>query len=934
MNPLVQLREGGQAPWLDFIRRDFIQSGGLKALVDHDGISGLTSNPSLFEKALSAGEVYKELFDKAVAQPVPVKALYETLVIQDIQDAADVLLSVYEKTNATDGYVSLEVSPDLAHDTEGTIEEARSLYKRVNRPNVMIKIPGTKEGLPAITQLISEGININVTLLFSVKRYEEAARAYIEGLTERLQSGEDISRVASVASFFISRIDTEVDGQLTLKQAQAADTKLREKYRALLGKIAIANAKMAYSAFQEIVHSPEFLRLKEKGASAQRLLWASTSTKNKAYTDLHYVESLIGWDTVNTLTAETLSAFRDHGRVTNSLSANREEAVATLNRLAECGIDLDLVTEKLLNDGIALFAQSFDTLLATLHRRRLEKGGINKKIVSCSLGQGEASVATRLAQIEQDHVMRRIERRDPTLWDKNPQEGMPILLDWLHIIEREKQSVGVLDAFAQSVRVRFKQVVLIGIGGSSLCPRILRAIFGKMSGFPDFYVIDSIVPASIRLIEKQINLSDTLFIVASKSGSTIEPMTLCRYFLDRLTRMKGDAAGGHFIAITDPGSPFMDYARKSRFGGIFEGVAGIGGRYSALSHFGMVPAAVMGIDIGGLLAEAERIRLLTDPHAPAHENPAAILGAILGQMTLEGKEKLTFISSPALQPFGFWLEQLIAESTGKQGCGIVPVADEDIAVYGKDRTFVYLRYSPEDNTKQDEKAKSLEKQGHPVIRIHIDDKKEVGGQFFLWSMATAVAGAILGVNPFDQPDVESSKKNTRALLAKEHPGGMSDEAPLFCEEGISLWASPDLKKGASLQETLLALINGMPDNHFIAINAYLPETDTTHEALQALRKTLGQKKNAATTLGYGPAYLHSSGQMHKGGPNILLALILTSEATEDIPIPEASFTFGQLAVAQAIGDFQSLVQRQRTVVRIHLPADIHTGLRRLQELLR
>jgi transaldolase/glucose-6-phosphate isomerase len=947
MNPLIELQAFGQSVWYDDIHRDLICSGALKALIDNDGLLGMTSNPSIFEKAIRTGHDYDDLFREVSARPVGLKEIYETLAIRDIQDAADLFYPVYEKTHKKDGYVSLEVSPDLAYDTEGTIKEALRLFKAVGRKNIMIKVPGTKEGVPAIERLIYEGLNINVTLLFSVERYEEVALAYIAGLERRVNAGQDISSIASVASFFISRIDTEVDARLEAKR-KTADPNLAEQCQAVMGKVAIANAKMAYVKFAEIVQSAPFVKLQKHGASAQRLLWASTSTKNKAYPALYYAEELIGKDTVNTLPVATFDDFRDHGKVANRLDTGIEDAKKILKKAGDCGIHLQDVTKKLSDDGVALFANAFDQLMATLHDRRKKQRGWDTSILSFALGKWSLQVANAETKIKQDRVLPRLLRKDPKVWHSNPPADMPIFLSWLSIIEEELETVDYVNAFVDGIRQQFKHVVLIGIGGSSMAPKALRAIFGKRPGFPDLYVLDTILPESIAALEKQIKLEETLFIVASKSGSTIEPMTACYYFLQQVTRMKGERAGEHFIAITDPGSPFELYAKENRFREIFHGVSDIGGRYSALSHFGMVPAAIMGIDIRKMLLEAQTMRLRTDPYIPCEENPCAWLGAAIGQLAKEGKDKLTFITSPTLQPFEFWLEQLIAESTGKQGLGIVPIVEMappslSSPAYGgglgrgqeglEDRVFVYIRYSHDANKNEDTAVAALKAAGLPVIQIRIDDKIEIGGQFFLWSMATAVAGAILNVNPFDQPDVESSKKITRVLLEKADQGIVAQkETPVVIEDGITLYANPTVA-GNSLKAALAALLSAVSPKDYIAINAYLQETDATHAALQSIRTLLGERANVATTLGYGPAYLHSSGQLQKGGSNKILVVILSYEAETDLPIPGKAFTFGKLAVAQAMGDFQSLVSYQHPVVRIHFSTDIGKGLQRLSEAL-
>ena len=370
MNPLVQLRTAGQSPWYDYIQRELITSGDLQAMIDQDGLMGVTSNPSIFEKAIGGSADYDEELQRLAAQVTNVKEIYEALAIRDIQAATDVMSAVYESSKGRDGYVSLEVSPDLAFNTDGTIEEALRLWKTVDRANVMIKVPGTPEGLPAVEHLLSQGLNINITLLFSVKVYEDVAWTYIRGLEKFAANGGDVSKIASVASFFVSRIDTMIDTHLDAKLKDETNESKRKTLESLKGQIAIANAKVAYLVYQDIFSGAQFQALKQKGAKVQRLLWASTGTKNPQYPDTYYMDALIGPDTVNTIPAATFNAFRDHGTVKETLTEGVEEAKATMQSLADCGVSMADVTEALLKDGARMFGESFDQLMAVISRKR------------------------------------------------------------------------------------------------------------------------------------------------------------------------------------------------------------------------------------------------------------------------------------------------------------------------------------------------------------------------------------------------------------------------------------------------------------------------------------------------------------------------------------------------------------------------------------
>jgi transaldolase/glucose-6-phosphate isomerase len=941
MNPLVQLREFGQSPWYDYIRRGLITSGELKALVDHDGLMGVTSNPSIFEKAIGGSTDYNQALKQIASSVTSIKDIYETLAVRDIQDATDLLYPVYEQSQTRDGYVSLEVSPDLAYNTQGTIDEAVRLHKAVGRDNVMIKVPATPEGIPAIEYLLSQGINVNVTLLFSVEVYEQVAWAYVSGLEKLAARGGDVKKIASVASFFISRIDTLVDSLLEAKLKEAAAPMDKAALQSLMGKVAIANARMAYWKFQEVFFSPRFQALKEKGGKVQRLLWGSTGTKNPKFPDTYYVDELIGPDTVNTMPAATFNAFREHGRLRNSLVEGIEEARATMGLLADCKIDIQEVSRKLLADGVRLFLDSFDQLMGVISRKREELLGPRLDQQTFALGPLEGRVQAKLRELRQTGFVRKLWAKDPSLWHRDPvhQKIIRNALGWLHVTEQQVHHLPRIKGVAESIRAAgFKHALLLGMGGSSLCPEVFRMTFGVVPGFPELHVLDSTVPAQVRSFEKRVDLAKTLCIVASKSGTTTEPLVFYRYFFDRMRQVKGDKAGENFIAITDPGSMLESLAQKSKFRDILPGVPDIGGRYSALSNFGIVPAAIMGVNVEHLLYRAERMRHSCDSCVPPEDNPGVLLGVAMGELARQGRDKITFITSPAIGALGAWMEQLIAESTGKEGKGIVPIDDEPLGapeVYGADRFFAYIRYSGGADAAQDAKVAALEKAGHPVVRIELTDLINLGEEFFLWEVATAVAGSLLGINAFDQPNVQESKDYTKNFLDEYKKNGrLPEEEPVLTADGVKIYgdaASREALKGAStLDAALKSHLARVKAGDYVALNAYVERTDASHQALQGMRLRVRDKKTVATTLGYGPRFLHSTGQLHKGGPNSGVFIQITSDDAQDLPIPGESYTFGVLKAAQALGDFVCLGKRNRRAIRVHLGADVNAGLKKLR----
>ena len=939
MTKLHELTDLGQAIWLDYIRRSFITSGNLHALVD-GGLRGVTSNPTIFEKAIAGSTDYDDDLQRLVDQGKTVEEIYQALTLDDIQRAADVLRPVYEQSAGADGYVSLEVSPDLAYDTEGTISEARRLFATLDRPNVMIKVPATPAGIPAIETLIGEGINVNVTLIFSLAQYEAVAEAYIAGLeklatdggdpstgsgqalrqrTAGPRSGHALSGVASVASFFVSRVDAAVDRALE---------EIGES--ALQGKIAIANSKVAYARFREILTGARWERLAAQGARPQRVLWASTSAKNPLYPDTLYVDGLIGPDTVNTVPPATLNAFRDHGTVALTLEAGLAEARAQLATLADLGVDLDAITQELQDEGVAKFAQSFQSLMSTIAEKqdRLLAGW---RDLTVSLGAYQTVVDDALSEMRQNRMMARIWAHDHTVWKPEPTD-IANRLGWLHIAEPMLENVPRLEGFVADVRAAgYTHALLLGMGGSSLAPEVFRRTFGVKDGYLDLAVLDSTDPGVVLDHAGRLDPARTLFIVATKSGTTAETLSFFRFFTNWVADALGeDRAGEHLIAITDPGTHLVDLAQRYGFRSTFINDPNIGGRYSALSYFGLVPAALIGVNVPTLLGRAMAATCGSESCVTPEENLGARLGVILGELAKVGRDKATFALSPAIASFGDWVEQLIAESTGKEGKGIVPVVGEPLGppeVYGADRIFVHLRL-PGDET-HDAALAALEAAGHPVVRLDLHDRYDLGGQFFLWEIATAVAGHRLGINPFDQPNVEAAKALARRLVAE------------YTEKGTLPAGEPAPLTAEALHDFLAQAQPGDPSTgagrSYVTLQAYVQPTAAATAALAALRVGLRDRFQLATTVGYGPRFLHSTGQLHKGDAGRGLFIQITADGPRDVPIPDeagspgSSISFGVLKLAQALGDRQALLDAGRQVIRFHLGKDVVGGLKRLLE---
>jgi transaldolase/glucose-6-phosphate isomerase len=946
-NPLKALNAFGQSVWLDYIRRNLISTGELARLIEQDGLRGVTSNPSIFEKAITGSTDYTTALEELSAQKnLDAKQVYEALAIRDIQDAADVLRPVYDQTHRRDGYVSLEVAPYLAHKTQETIDEARRLWKAVGRENLMVKVPGTPEGLPAIQKLISEGININVTLLFAQDVYERVAEAYIAGLEAYAKSGGKAGQIGSVASFFVSRIDTLIDNQIADRIKKSQNPSEQAVLQELVGKVAIANAKLTYQRYKKIFSGPRWAALASQGAQTQRVLWASTSTKNPKFSDVLYVEELIGPDTVDTIPPATYDAFRDHGKPRASLEENIPTAQQTMDSLERAGISMKAATDQLTEEGVKLFSEAFDKLLAAVgtHAAKPTASAVNNLTYKLPQNLATAVKAT-LEDWKTNQKMKRLWARDASLWTNEDEASW---LGWLTVADDDVAHGRDFKQIADEIRqAGFTHAVLLGMGGSSLCVEVMELTYGKIDGYPKILVLDSTDPAQVRTLAKKLDMTKTIFIVSSKSGSTLEPNIFKQYFYDQVKQaVTSEPAGKRFIAITDPGSHLQKVAEADGFRQVYFGVPSIGGRYSALSDFGMVPGAIQGLDLPKFLDRLEEMVHACASVVPADENPGAILGAILGTLQKNGRDKLTIFASPGISDLGAWLEQLLAESTGKKGTGLIPIDREQIGppeVYGNDRIFAYVRLQSAPDAKQDDAVAALEKAGQPVVRIAVPDVYDLGQEFFRWEIATAVAGSIIGINPFNQPDVEAAKIATKNLTSEyEKQGSLPAEHPFFEGGGVKLYSDDKntdaLKKAAggdlTLTGYLRAHLNRLRAGDYFAILAYIEMNDAHQSALQSIRHAIRDKKRVATCAEFGPRFQHSTGQAYKGGPNTGVFLQITCDDAADIPVPEQKYTFGIVKAAQARGDFQVLADRDRRALRIHLGPDVAAGLRSLSSAVR
>ena len=915
MNISVQLYKIGQSLWLDNIDRQAVIRGEMENMVKNGVIWGVTSNPTIFQKAIASSNAYRAQIQCMSWMGLDSQQIYERLVVDDVCQVADILAPIYEKTSKKDGYVSIEVNPELADKTEETVEEAERLWKLIGKPNVMIKIPATDAGIFAIRKTLARGINVNVTLIFSRERYQQVVDAYYGGLEDRIAEGKDISQIHSVASFFVSRIDTKVDSRLDeiikLRGGQA------KNYAYLKGKIAIACAMDAYAAFVDSRQSERWRALEAKGANVQRLLWASTSTKNPAYSDILYVSSLILPETVNTLPNSTLAAFIDHGKANLvDFDGAIKKSRNYLNALASFNLQIKQIFDELEEEGIAAFSDSQKASMGQIENLRKE---FAKEIVSF-----DQALINRAQEIAQVDYIERLCQHDENLWPANEEgrEEIKKRLGWLeapltseHFIESSEKLRELL------LGEGYTHAVVLGMGGSSLAPEVYSELvkgFGEPKPGLDISILDSTSPAQVAAKRQSVPLEKTIFLVSSKSGTTSETMAAFRYFWDEIINAKIRHPGDHFIAITDPGTPLAAVGRKEGFRLVIEANPNVGGRYSALIEFGLIPAILAGIDGRSILRNAQAMMINCARAAEDLYNPGIVLGLFLGMMYEEGRDKLTILCDPLLKPMGAWIEQLIAESSGKNGKGILPVVDEPIieaCKYAKDRFFVYLASTGE----KTEFVQELIRLGYPTITLNLEELHQLGAEFYRWELATAFACSMIGVNAFDQPDVQLSKSITKEMISVfKRDGKISEDEPIFTTGDISFFSKiKSLTNAGNISEVIKRFLSYAEDGGFIAVNAFVERNNKNEEKLQGFRKKLLEITGLATTLGFGPRFLHSTGQLHKGGRNNGLFIVITSDCEKDFAIPGEGMSFGNLIQAQAIGDIRALEHQGRRVLRIH-----------------
>ncbi|NMB87130.1 MAG: bifunctional transaldolase/phosoglucose isomerase [Chloroflexi bacterium] len=917
MKPVQKLTELGQSLWIDNIQRSTLLNGDIARMIANGDIEGMTSNPSIFSSAVVGSNDYDAAIQPMAWAGLSSESMYNRLIVEDIQTACDLFQPVYQRSQGRFGFLCLEVDPNLAHDLDGTIADARRLWKLVARPNVMIKIPATQAGVDAYRQCAQAGINVCQTIVFSLSRLRQVLDAYMDALEARLAAGQAIDQLTATAAIFISRIDNKIDP--LLKKIAQNDPAKQELAASLVGKVAVANATLAYITLQEVNAQERFQNLKARGAQPLRLIWGSTGTKDPSFSDVKYIEELIAPDTINTVPGKTLKAFLDHGNPSRTLEDDKASAQQVLASLESLGIDLPQALQELEDAALVSFNDAYHALLDNIAQRA---AGARNVLLDLA-----GPVQQRIQELQDKDFSTRLHAKDPSLWKENPAEQSEITnrMGWLEAPQISRDLLSDLQTLVQDcLRDGYTHALLLGMGGSSLAPEVMARVIGpqpvgEQLGL-QLNILDSTDPAQVSAAAEIAPPGKTVYIVSSKSGTTSEVNAMYNYFWEQAEASLGVHPGQHFIAITDPGTPLEARAREQKFRAVFLADPNVGGRNSALTAFGLVPAALLGINVAALLDRAAAMAQQCAASVPPSSNPGIALGAVFGEAAQQGRDKLSLITDPDFEAFGSWLEQLIAESSGKEGRGIVPVDIEphlNPTAYGKDRLFVYVR----SNGAQQDFAAQLLAAGQPVITLDASGPYALAAEFYRWEVAIAVACSILGVNSFNQPDVQDNKTRTTQKIKAYRADGLFDEGqPVWqgkggCVYGMSL---PGIDQANSLPEIVALFLQQAHPGDYVALNAYLPRDEQNLDQLQKLRQSIMERTGCATTLGFGPRFLHSTGQLHKGGPDKGMFLQITQDPQHDLPIPGEGITFGTLERAQALGDLEALMARGRRTIRIHL----------------
>lgn len=914
---LVSTQQEVSLPWLDHVSRHLFVSGELSKMVQKNMIGGVISDLCVMERILFQEEGYDPFLKQLAGKGKTSIQILDHLLLEDLRLATAILLPVYKRSEGKYGFVSAALQPSSLQDPREMVDEAQRLCKAVKQPNLMIRIPATDSGLEAATRCVAEGIHVHISLVFSQERFHQAVDACFRGLETRVASGRKIQNVRSAIGFCLRQLDERMDRIL---EERAAQLKGKDKtaVRSLQGKIAVAVAQLVWEKYQERLSEGRFVALHRLGAHRPLLLWGGNPADGISYPKtLNHQE--VSW----IIDPSAFSQLLENKAGRSLSGAKVDKSIRVLEQLQEMEISLSGKERQWQEQEIHSLNAATDSLLTTLGERREAALVESRQIIRGY--PWEDKLNQRMDAWSAEGFGKRLWAMDPTLWkadEPDHQEEIGRRLGWLRLPEWMHTQIDGINQFVEKVRrAGFTHALLCGMGGSALTPEVLRQTFDITKGYLDLTILDSTDPAAVLAAGARSNLENTLFIISSKSGSTLETSAFFQYFWEKLRTLKNMRAGENFVAITDPGTAMEQAARKCQFRHIFLNPPDMGGRYAALSYAGMVPAALMGINISRLLERARRMMMACGPRVVPLHNPAFFLGAMMGISALEGRDKITFILSEKIASLGPWMEQLLAESTGKEGLGVVPVEGEPPGnpdLYGKDRLFLYLRIG----SKLDKYVNALIKTGHPVITLHLEDGYDLGAEFLRWEIATVAACRVLGVNPFDQPNVQEVKDLTREILTEHANKGRIPMSPNAM--------SP---KDPAFPLALLKHLRSLKKGDFIALNAFFERNQRRIKLLQEIRVALRSMTKAATTAGFGPRFLHSTGQLHKGGPNTGVFLQFCAHDNMEAEVPGTYYTFDKLIAAQAMGDYATLTGRHRRILLIDLEKDVEGGLRRVLSLI-
>jgi len=928
--------------WYGNLNRDMVLSGEMKALIEQHGITGFCAEPSLIERAIGEGTAYDDAICE-FSEPNP-GLIFDRLMIEDSQIAADLLRSTYEETQGATGYVCVDIPAILQEGAVLQIAEVRRLFKAINRPNLMIKIPGRLTDLTTIEEVLFAGINVNVTMVYSPQNAVSVAGGYIRALERRLIAGLPVDKIASVLTFGLSGVDRLADQMLegNVRSAQGrADVQRVSLNTRLLGKVGIANAQSTYRRFRDLFQGERFSRLRNAGARLMQLIWADLTPTNPTYGAQYYIDELSAPDVILLVNQATLADHTpEHTIEYHALHTAHE----VLHRLEEVGIDLERIGKQLQGDAEDLHTETYRKAIARVEGKRnlLFSGFMRRQ--SLVLGEPRPAVEAELKRLRLQKSITRMWARDASLWKVPPDKEALVAnrLGWLTIasdgrIDRER-----LRALREESKAAgWKHLVLIGMGGSVITADVLAKTFGPQEGFPRLHLLDTVDPAAICAVEESIDPDKTIFVIASKSGTTLETQALQSYFHTKYSERP-------FIVITDAGTSLEAWAQAIKCRHMILNPEDMAGAYLALSYFGMVPAALLGLDFERIMQAGTDMQIACANNVMGVNHPGLWLGTIMAVMADYGRNKLTLLTSPELAAIGDWTEQLIAESTGKEGKGVIPVTGATPGMphdYDDDRLFVYLRLDDSPNN-PDDAVRMLREAGNPFVTLDLRDKFDIGAEFFRWQYAACAAAISLGVNPFDEPNMaESQYAALRRLDIYKQSGELPEETPVIVEDAVRLYAADgmaqllhDLRSQHNYEATplegLIAAFVGLArSGQYVALMPYLNPSPENMEIFHELRRRMRHIFKRAVTVGFGPRCLHITGQLDKGGPNLGLYLQFTADDSADLSTPAFPYPFGVLKAANAAGDLEVLAARGRRVIRIHLGSDIRAGLAKVTHAL-